>query len=297
MKISITRFLFRVFAFRVFQWPRRVIFTDMKNSALFLAKPGKKVHLRDISTDERGAFKNKEESEAHLATLRARLVHLQEALYAERKHSVLVVFQAMDTGGKDGAVKSILSGVNPAGVVVTSFKAPTAEELEHDFLWRIHQNVPPRGIIGVWNRSHYEDVLITRVHKIIDKKTCARRYEDINAFERLLGDNDVTILKFFLHISKEEQKKRLQARLDDPDKTWKFNPADLKERALWNDYQDAYEDAINHCSSEVAPWMIVSADHKSARSVAIAQVLVETLEKLDPQYPKATFDPKKIVIE
>jgi PPK2 family polyphosphate:nucleotide phosphotransferase len=269
----------------------------MKNTALVRVKPGKKIRLRDIATDATGEYASKEESLKPLGKLRDRLFVLQEALYAENKRSVLVVFQAMDTGGKDGAVKSIMSGINPEGVRVTSFKAPSTEELDHDFLWRIHQKVPPRGILGVWNRSHYEDVLIVRVHKMIEKSVWQRRYEDINYFERVLSDNGVTILKFFLHISKEEQKKRLQARLDTPEKTWKFNVADLKERAMWDDYQDAYDDAINACSTEYAPWMVVSADHKWARNIAIAEALVEKMEELNPKYPKADFDPKTIVID
>ncbi len=269
----------------------------MKNSALLEVKPGHKVRLRDVPTDSTHGYSSKDDSLNDLEKLRKRLISLQETLYAERKQSVLVVFQAMDTGGKDGAVKSILSGVNPAGVQITGFKAPSAEELEHDFLWRIHPKTPPRGIIGVWNRSHYEDVLIVRVHKMIDKKTCQRRYEDINAFERILNDSGVTVLKFFLHISKDEQKQRLQARLDDPEKTWKFNPNDLKERVLWDDYQAAYEDAINACSTDFAPWNVVSADHNWARNIAVAQKLVDTLESLDPQFPKPTFDPKTIHID
>ena len=269
----------------------------MKNSILVRVKPGKKVHLRDIATDATGEYASKEESLKPLEKLRERLFDLQEALYAENKRSVLVVFQAMDTGGKDGALKSTMGGLNPAGVVVTSFKAPSPEELEHDFLWRIHQKVPPRGMIGVWNRSHYEDVLIVRVHKMIEKSMWQRRYEDINNFERLLSDNGVTILKFFLHISKKEQKERLQARLDDPNKTWKFSVGDLKERAFWDDYQEAYEDAINHCSTEHAPWHIIAADHKWARNIAIAQALVEKMEEMKPKYPKADFDPKTIKID
>ncbi len=269
----------------------------MKKTDLVRVKPGKKIKLSDIPTDATGGYKSKDEITARLEHLREKLFTLQEALYAERKQSVLIVLQATDTGGKDGAVKSIMSGVNPSGVVVTSFKAPSAEEMEHDFLWRIHQKVPPRGVIGVWNRSHYEDVLIVRVHKLIDKDTAHRRFDDINHFERLLTDNGVTILKFFLHISKKEQKARLQARLDDPDKLWKFNPGDLTERALWDDYQDAYEDALNHCSTEWAPWNIIPADHKWARNIALAEAIVEAMEKIDPKYPKPTFDPKTIKID
>lgn len=269
----------------------------MKKSVSVQVKPGKKIRLRDIATDATGEYASKEASLKPLEKLRERLFALQEALYAEHKRSVLIVFQAMDTGGKDGAVKSIMSGINPEGVQVTSFKAPSAEELDHDFLWRIHQKVPPRGIMGVWNRSHYEDVLIVRVHKLIEKSVWQRRYEDINNFERVLNDNGVTIMKFFLHISKEEQKRRLQSRLDTPEKTWKFNVADLKERALWDDYEDAYEDAISACSTDYAPWNIISADHKWARNIAVAQILTEKLEEMNPKYPKPDFDPKTIVID
>jgi PPK2 family polyphosphate:nucleotide phosphotransferase len=194
-------------------------------------------------------------------------------------------------------VKSLLTGVNPAGVQVTSFKAPTWEELDHDYLWRVHHKVPPRGVIGVWNRSHYEDVLIVRVHKLIEKAVWKARYEQINNFEKMLSENGVTIVKFFLHISKDEQKERLQARLDDPAKHWKFNVGDLKERALWDEYQEAYEDAINQCSTEWAPWHIVPADKKWARNIAVAEAVVDALETMNPQFPTADFDATQIVVE
>jgi len=268
----------------------------MKTS-LVTAVPGKKIRLRDISPDETGGYKSKEETLARLEKLRERLAQLQETLYAEDRRSVLIVLQAMDTGGKDGALKSLLTGINPAGVQVTSFKAPSLEELDHDFLWRIHRAAPPRGIIGVWNRSHYEDVLVTRVHGLIGKKVWRARYQSINDFEDLLSDNGVTILKFYLHISKDEQKERLQARLDDSSKHWKFNPDDLEERKLWNDYQAAYEDAINHCSTAQAPWMIVPANNKWARNIALSEAVVAALEKMKPQFPQPKFDPKTIVIE
>jgi PPK2 family polyphosphate:nucleotide phosphotransferase len=265
-------------------------------STIIVPKPGQKIRLKDIDANATGDWQ-KEETPPVLAGLNKRLFDLQEALYAERKRSLLLVFQAMDTGGKDGALKSLLSGINPAGVRVASFKAPTAEELAHDFLWRIHQEAPPRGYIGVWNRSHYEDVLITRVHKLIDKKTCEQRYEMINDFERMLTLNGTTILKFHLFISKDEQKERLQARLDKPDKNWKFNLGDLEERKLWDDYLQAYEDAINATSTKHAPWHIVPANKKWARNIALAEVVVSALEKMNPQYPKVDFDPKSIVVE
>ena len=268
----------------------------MKKTSLIRVASGDKIKLRDIDTRACGDYE-KEAAESHLEALRARLFTLQEALYAEDKRSVLIVLQAMDTGGKDGAIKGLMQGVNPAGVQVTSFKAPSSEELDHDFLWRVHQASPPRGTIGVWNRSHYEDVLIVRIHKLVEKAVWQQRYDDINNFEKVLSNNGVTILKFFLHISKDEQKERLQARLDDPEKLWKFNPGDLKERALWDDYQKAYEDAINHCSTDHAPWHIIPADRKWARNIALAQAVVEKLEAMKPQFPQATFDPKTIVIE
>ena len=269
----------------------------MKKTSLIRVASGDKIKLRDIDTRASGDYQNKEETFERLAKLQARFAELQEVLYAENKRSVLLVFQAMDTGGKDGAVKSLMMGVNPAGVHVTSFKAPSTEELDHDFLWRIHHSVPQRGVIGVWNRSHYEDVLIVRVHKLIEKATWLQRYDDINNFEKLLANNGVTMLKFFLHISKDEQKERLQARLDDPEKTWKFNVGDLAERKLWDDYQKAYEDAINSCSTDHAPWLIVPADRKWARNIAVAEVVVEAMEKLKVKFPQADFDPKTIVID
>ena len=259
--------------------------------------PGKKVRLRDVDPGATGEYSSKEETLDRLHQLRERLSTLQEALYAESRRSVLIVLQAMDTGGKDGALKSLMTGINPAGVRVTSFKAPSSEELAHDFLWRVHQHVPPKGMIGVWNRSHYEDVLIVRVHQLVSRKVWQTRYEDINDFERLLTNNGVTLLKFYLHISKEEQKDRLQARLDNPDKHWKFNPGDLEERKLWDDYQRAYEDAINNCSTAHAPWMVVPANKKWARNIALAEAVVAALEKMKPQYPKADFDPQNIVID
>ena len=240
---------------------------------------------------------DKDEASPRLVKLRQRLSELQELLYAEHSRSLLIVLQAMDTGGKDGAIENLLTGVNPVGVQVATFKAPTSEELKHDFLWRIHAQTPKQGHIGVFNRSHYEDVLITRVHGLIDEKTCKQHYEDINNFEQLLTRNGTRILKFFLHISKDEQAQRLQARLDDPAKNWKFDPNDLKERALWDDYQEAYEDAMRHCSSGDAPWFVIPANHKWARDLAMTEIVVAALEDMNPKPPKVDFDVKKQVIE
>ena len=255
-----------------------------------------KVDPNDI-TPFKHAPDDKQEASPRLLVLRQRLSQLQELLYAEHSRSLLIVLQAMDTGGKDGAIGNLLTGVNPAGVQIASFKAPTTEELKHDFLWRIHAQAPKRGHIGVFNRSHYEDVLITRVHGLIDKKTCIQHYDDINNFEALLTRNGTTVLKFFLHISKEEQAQRLQARLDDPNKLWKFDPNDLKERVHWAKYQEAYEDALGHCSTGDAPWFVVPANQKWARDLAITEIVVAALEAMDPKPPKVTFDPKSIVIE
>ncbi len=269
----------------------------MKKTNLITVAPGKRVRLKSIDTGAKGDYKAKEEPIERQKAIEKRLYALQERLYAENKRALLIVFQAMDTGGKDGATKSLFTGVNSAGIIVNSFKAPSPIELEHDFLWRIHAATPARGMIGVWNRSHYEDVLITRVHGMIDKKTAHERFDSINDFEKMLTKNGVTICKFFLHISKKEQKERLQARLDDPEKNWKFSVGDLKERAFWSDYQHAYEAALSHCSTQHAPWHIVPADHKWARDIAVSEKVLEILEKMDPQFPNVDFDPKKIEIE
>ena len=240
---------------------------------------------------------DKQEASPRLLQLRQRLSELQELLYAEQSRSLLIVLQALDTGGKDGAIQNLLTGVNPAGVQISSFKAPTSEELKHDFLWRIHAQTPKKGCIGVFNRSHYEDVLITRVHGLIDEKTCEQRYVDINNFEQLLLNNGTRILKFLLHISKEEQAQRLQARLDDPTKNWKFAPSDLEERAHWDDYQAAYQEALRQCSPANAPWFVIPANHKWGRDLAITEIVVAALEDMNPQPPTVDFDPKEIVVK
>jgi PPK2 family polyphosphate:nucleotide phosphotransferase len=259
-------------------------------TALVIARPGKKVRLAKIDPGET-AGASKDEAAARIEKLREKLVRWQEVFYAEHRRSLLIIFQAMDTGGKDGSVKSLCAGLNPSGLHITSFKAPTTEELDHDYLWRIHRATPAKGMIAIWNRSHYEDVLVARVHKLVEKKIWKARYDQINRFEKNLHENGTTILKFMLHISKEEQKRRLQARLDDPEKRWKFNPGDIKERALWGEYQKAYDDAINCCTTDWAPWHIVPADHKWARNLAIIEAVTRALKKLGPRFPKPTFDP------
>ena len=229
----------------------------------------------------------KSELRAQLNELGERFVALQDALYAENRRSVLAVLQARDTGGKDGVIRHVFGLVNPMGVAITSFKAPTALELSHDYLWRVHLRVPPRGTIGVFNRSHYEDVLVVRVHNLVPPEVWRARFDQINAFERHLADNGVTILKFCLHISREEQRGRLLARLEDPHKNWKFNPTDLDERQHWDDYTAAYADAIRLTSTAWAPWYVVPADRKPLRDVLVAQVMVDTLQRMAPVYPQA----------
>jgi PPK2 family polyphosphate:nucleotide phosphotransferase len=258
--------------------------------------PGAKVKLAKIDPGAKPAL-SRDEAETEVEALRERLLELQQALYAEHARSLLIVIQAMDTGGKDGAIKKICSGLDPNGVHLTNFKYPSPEEWDHDFLWRVHHAAPRKGVIGIWNRSHYEDVLVPRVHKQINDEVWQQRCEDINAFERLLTRNGYVLIKFFLHISKDEQKERLEARLRDPSKLWKFNTGDLKERALWEKYQIAYEEVMNACATDYAPWHIVPANRKWARNLTMLQTIVSTLERMDPQYPAATFDPKTIVVE
>jgi len=261
-----------------------------------LARPGREIRLAKIDPAET-AGNSKSDSAERISCLREKLAEMQEALYAEHQRSVLIVVQGMDTSGKDGAIKNLCLGLDPNGVQLTNFKYPTAEERDHDFLWRVHKAAPRKGAVALWNRSHYEDVLVPLVHGEITKETWRARCAGINAFEELLSDNGVTILKFFLHISKEEQKCRLEARLKEPHKLWKFNLADLKERRLWDDYQMAYDDVINSCTTARAPWWIVPADRKWMRNLVMLEVVVAALEKMDPKYPPAEFDPKDIAIE
>jgi PPK2 family polyphosphate:nucleotide phosphotransferase len=252
----------------------------------YLVEPGKKLKLSRRDSSEKGKFDDREEAEPVVAKNLAKLSELQEVLYAESKRSLLVVFQAMDAGGKDGAIRHIFSGVNPQGCQVTSFKSPSSLERAHDFLWRVHQQVPPRGMIGIFNRSHYEDVLIVRVHNLVPKDVWSKRFEHINNFEHMLADEGVTILKFFLHISKDEQKQRLQARLDEKEKNWKFNPEDLAERKHWDDYMNAFEDALEKTSTKWAPWYVVPADRKWFRNWVISDTIVRALKEMDLKYPK-----------
>ena len=222
---------------------------------------------------------------------------LAHRLYAENRRALLLILQGMDTSGKDGTIRKVMTGVNPQSFRITSFKQPTAEELGHDFLWRIHQPTPRHGQIGIFNRSQYEDVLIVRVHQLAPKREWTRRYDQINEFERLLADSGTTVIKCFLHISKDEQRARLQARLDDPTKRWKFNAGDLDERKLWNDYQRAYEDAISKCNTPYARWHIVPANRKWYRNLVVSTLVRQALEKLDPQFPKPAEGLEDVTVE
>jgi PPK2 family polyphosphate:nucleotide phosphotransferase len=260
-------------------------------------KPGTQLDLNQWDPAETSGFDgDKDAGKDVLDMLNSRLEALQELLYAEGKHKLLVVLQAMDTGGKDGVIRHVFEGVNPQGVKVANFKKPTSIELSHDYLWRVHQNTPGKGEIVIFNRSHYEDVLVVRVHNLVSPEVWQKRYEHINAFERMLTDEGTKILKFFLYINKDEQKERLQARLDTPHKQWKFSTGDLKERALWDDYVQAYEAALCKTSTEWAPWYIVPANRKWYRNLVIATVLVQTLQGFTMQYPETEADLDSVVI-
>lgn len=264
----------------------------------FRVKPGEKVKLSKWDPNNTGDFEGgKQTGLAEIAKLNDKLEALQELLYAEHKHKVLVVLQAMDTGGKDGAIRRVFDGVNPQGVRVANFKVPTREELDHDYLWRVHKVTPGNGEMVIFNRSHYEDVLVVRVHNLVPPAVWKKRYEQINQFERLLAENGTTILKFYLHIDMDEQKERLQARLDEPDKRWKFSLGDLEERKLWPDYMKAYEDVLSKTSSDYAPWYIVPANRKWFRDLVISSVLVDTLESLDMKFPVPDENLDNVVVE
>ena len=228
--------------------------------------------------------------EEELAASIRELDALQYVMYAERKHALLVVLQGMDGAGKDGTIRHVMTGLNPQGCRVTSFKVPTPEEAAHDFLWRIHRAVPPLGDIGIFNRSHYEDVLVTRVHNLVPRAVWSRRYDDINAFEALLAGRGVVVVKFFLHISKAEQKERFEARIKDPDKQWKLSAADFSERKYWGAYMKAFEEVLSKCSTDQAPWYVIPSDRKWFRNLAVCRVLVATLEGLRMKFPKPSVD-------
>jgi PPK2 family polyphosphate:nucleotide phosphotransferase len=253
----------------------------------FRVKPGSKVNLNDRDTSGKNHFKDdKESGQNQLAKHKEDIARIQDILYAEHKQRLLIVLQAMDTAGKDGTLSAVFEGVNPQGVRVANFKAPTLPELDHDYLWRIHPHTPGKGEIVIFNRSHYEDVLVVRVHNLVPEPRWRKRYRHINEFERLLNDEGTTILKFFLHIDSETQRARLLDRIDTPEKHWKFNPGDIDERKLWPDYMEAYEDALSETSTDWAPWYIVPGDHNWVRNLVVAGIIAETLKKMKPEYPR-----------
>jgi len=258
---------------------------------------GKRFRLRDVDPAGKEGLLDRERAEVDMAADVARIDALQEIMYAQGKHALLCIFQAVDCGGKDGTIRKVFGAVDPIGIVSTSFKKPSEAELAHDYLWRVHQAVPPRGYLGIFNRSHYEEVLVVRVHGLVPAAEIEQRYEQINAFEKQLSENGITILKFYLHISKDEQKKRLQERIDDPKKRWKFNAGDLEERAWWGHYMEAYEIALRRCSTPWAPWYVIPADRNWYRNAVVAHILRQTLEGLDLKYPKPTGDFSKIVVK
>jgi PPK2 family polyphosphate:nucleotide phosphotransferase len=260
--------------------------------------PGDKVELTKWDPDDQSLFEgDKSDGKAHLLTLNDELMALQELLYAQNQHKILVVLQGMDTAGKDGVIRHVFSGVNPQGVRIANFKAPTEEELAHDYLWRVHKQTPRRGEIVIFNRSHYEDVLVVRVHNLVPKKIWSRRYQHINSFERLLAEEGTIILKFFLHIDMDEQKRRFQARLEDPSKQWKFRIGDLEERKRWPDYMKAYEDVLTKTSTDWAPWYIVPSNRKWYRNLVIGSLLISGMKSLKMNYPSPDLEISDIVLD
>jgi PPK2 family polyphosphate:nucleotide phosphotransferase len=264
----------------------------------YRVNPGEPIMLSHCDPEgEKNILSKKHHGRKEITRLAGKLQELQEILYAGNKQSLLIILQGMDTSGKDGTIKQVFRGVNPQGVRVASFKKPTPEELSHDFLWRIKKQLPKPGEIVICNRSHYEDVLIVRVHKLVEKKVWSKRYGIINEFEKQLTGKGITILKFFLNISCTEQRIRLQARLDDPTKLWKFNPADLEERKYWKQYQTAYEDVFNKTSTVYAPWYLIPANHKWYRDLFVSKTVVKTLKDMNLTYPKPVIKVKKIAVE
>ena len=256
----------------------------------FVVGPGKRLKLSSRDPDDTAGVHGKSECEAILRKNIQRLFNLQTLLAASDQYAVLVVLQAMDAGGKDGTVRHVMTGLNPQACRVTAFKAPTEEELRHDFLWRVHKAMPRRGEIGIFNRSHYEDVLVARVRKLVPKPVWSKRYQQINDFEKIMTNNHVVILKFFLHISKEEQARRLEQRIDNPRKNWKISHADIAERSDWDEYLAAYEDALTECSTEQAPWYVIPANKKWFRNLAVSQILVDAMMSWKMTYPPPAAD-------
>lgn len=279
------------------------------NIEKFIVPEGKKLNLTKYATDDTGDYKDKQQAVEDLQKNVEHLAELQNVLYAQNRHALLIIFQAMDAAGKDGAIKHVMSGLNPQGCEVTSFKQPSAEELDHDFLWRSMKNIPERGRIGIFNRSYYEDVLIVRVHPEIlklsqlpekiedDKHIWKKRFDQIRNFEQYLTENGVHVLKFFLHVSKEEQKDRFLARIETPEKNWKFSATDAKERGFWDDYMKAYTDAMQSTSTKHAPWHIIPADKKWFTRVAVSEIIIKKMESLDLQYPKISDAQRQSLLE
>jgi PPK2 family polyphosphate:nucleotide phosphotransferase len=266
-------------------------------SEQFRVTDGKGFDLSKVDTRDTCGIEDKEKSKVQVAEDAAAIDQLQDRLYAEGKRALLVVLQGIDSSGKDGTVRNVFNTCGPIGVHNTPFKAPTDVELAHDYLWRVHKACPEKGFIGIFNRSHYEDVLVVKVRKFAPADVIEKRYEQINAFEKMLSESGTRILKFMLHISKEEQAERLQARVDDPTKRWKFNPGDLEDRKLWDEFMNEYQTVVRKCSTEHAPWHVIPADRKWVRNAVIARIVRETLEEMNPQYPEPKgWDPKTIKI-
>jgi len=259
-----------------------------------MVEPGTKVDLKDYDPDFTGKYKSEQETLEELARLKERLFDLQGLMYADNRYALLIVIQAMDAGGKDGLIRNVLAAFNPQGCIVMPFKVPSEEERDHDYLWRIHHAIPRKGEIGVFNRSHYEDLLVVRVHDLVPKDVWKERFDQINDFEKYLAENNVIVRKFYLHISKKEQEERILKRLLDPKKNWKFSAADLKERDHWDDYMEAFEDVLSKCSTRSAPWYIVPSDKKWYRNLVVARVLVETMEGLNMKWPEPSPDVKEL---
>jgi PPK2 family polyphosphate:nucleotide phosphotransferase len=269
----------------------------MKLEKRFHVRPHEKVKLSKRSPDDSAGIGSKERCEQALAKNIQRLFELQTLLAASNEYAVLIVLQAMDAGGKDGTIRHVMTGLNPQACRVTSFKVPSDDEARHDFLWRIHNAAPRRGEIGIFNRSHYEDVLVARVHKLVPKSVWQARYDQINEFEKNLAENNTVILKFFLHISKDEQKRRLEQRIQDPLKNWKISEADFAERRRWDDYTEAYEDALSRCSTKHAPWYVIPANKKWFRNLAVSQIIEDRMNSLHMKYPPPKVDLSKVRIE
>jgi PPK2 family polyphosphate:nucleotide phosphotransferase len=260
-----------------------------------IVKPGSKVRLKHFDPSYHGKHESHKAALPEIRKNLQKMEQLQYLMYAENKHSLLIVLQGLDAAGKDGVVRHVLTGMNPSGCVASNFKQPTPKELAHDFLWRVHPHAPAKGSVAIFNRSHYEDVLVVRVHDLAPEKVWSKRYNEINNFEKLIAaQNNTTILKFFLHISKEEQLARFAKRLDDPDRQWKISDSDYKEREYWNDYTEAFEDALTRTSTEHAPWFVIPSNHKWFRDLAVSQIVTCTMEQMDMQMPKPTVDLSKI---